>query len=98
MRTSDYPAPSYAGLVWAANGRLWLSQPGKGTVYFEDSPDGLNELRTALLACGDARRPLGPARVSGSNLTLPAPPKKPSKRLGVRGRPKLDLADLWGED
>lgn len=100
MRSSDYPPPGYAGLAWYANGRLWLARAGETARYFEDTPDGLNELRTALLACAPARVPVGPAKFSGSNLTdLVSKPKlpKPFKRLTAKGRPKLDAEDLWGE-
>jgi hypothetical protein len=97
MRASDYPLPSYAASVWSARGKFFLSRAGRGTVYFEDSPDGLAELRVALLACADQRVPLGPAARSGSNLQG-ADAAKARVKVNARGRPKLDTADLWGEE
>jgi hypothetical protein len=99
MRASDYPLPSYAFSCWYARGRLFLARPGRGTVYFEDSPDGLNELRMALLGASEAAAPLGFGRLepgaARSNLPAEAAPRA---RFTVRGKPKLAEGDLWGED
>jgi hypothetical protein len=97
MRQSDYPLPSYAASVWSARGKFFLARNGKGTFYFEDSPDGLAELRVALLACADQRVPLGPAAHSGSNLQG-AEASKARVKLTARGRPKLAAEDLWSGD
>ena len=100
MRQSDYPLPSYAASIWHARGKFFLSRSGKGTFYFEDTPDGLNALRVALLVASERGVPCGLAAVSGSNLSpansSPASGKA-SKRLTAKGKPKLDEGDLWGE-
>jgi len=99
MRASDYPLPSYAFSCWYARGRLFLARPGKGVVYFDDTPDGLNELRMALLCASEASAPLGFGRLEPgavrSNLPLAETPRV---KLTVKGKPKLAEGDLWGEE
>lgn len=100
MRPSDYPPPSYAAYAWFANGRYWLARrtrQGPQTLYFDDTPDGWNELREALRGASDARVPLGPARTSGSNLSVPSAASPARVRLTHRGKAKLDEGDLWEE-
>ncbi len=100
MRPSDYPPPSYAAYAWFANGRYWLARrtrQGPQTLYFDDTPDGLNEFREALRGVGDARVPLGPARTSGSNLSV-VEASTARVRLTHRGKAKLDEEDLWADD
>jgi len=92
MRQSDYPLPGYAASCWYARGKFFLARCGKGTVYFEDTPDGLAELRIALLACGDQRLLVGGAR-EGAAVTALSPARV---KVGVSGRPKLAEEDLWG--
>ncbi len=89
-RASDYPPPSYAGYVWAANGKFWLASAGRGTASFEDTPDGLNALRNALLALSV------PQLTGGSNLPSKEVDKFASaRRFDVRGKPKLSEGDFW---
>jgi hypothetical protein len=102
MRQSDYPLPSYAFSCWYARGNFYISRPGKGTFYFPDSPDGLNELRMALLTASDATAPLGFGRLtSGAG---PGSPERSNLEAGrarvsltVKGKAKLSEWDLWGD-
>jgi hypothetical protein len=96
MRQTDYPLPSYAFSCWHARGKFFLARPGKGTVYFEDTPDGLNELRMALLGASEAAAPLGFGRLEpgAARSNLPAE-TAPRARFTAKGRPKLTEDDLW---
>lgn len=97
MRQSDYPLPGYAASCWHARGKFFLARCGKGTVYFEDTPDGLAELRVALLACGDQRALLGGAREEAREAREARAALQPARvKVGVSGRPKLTENDLWG--
>jgi len=62
MRVNDYPPPSYAGYVWWANRRVWLSDTTHGTRSFEDTPSGLAALRIALLDLADQRQTVAVAQ------------------------------------
>ena len=84
MRPSDYPLPSYAGYCWFARGKFFLARSGHGTVYFEDSPDGLAELRVALLNCADQRELLGVGSGLGSSSNLASMPAR--VRQTVKGK------------
>ena len=95
MRNSDYPLPSYAGYCWFARGKFFLARSGHGTVYFEDTADGLAELRVALLNCADQRELLGVGSVNGSRSNLAARPA--CVRQTAKGKLKLETTDLWGD-
>lgn len=83
MRPNDYPPPSYAGHIWWAQRRIWLATGRGGFRSFEDTPQGLAQLRIALLDLADQRATLSAARDA------------PSVRLDASGKRKLDTGDLW---
>ena len=89
----DYPPPAHAGMIWFAQGRLWLSAGGR-VQSFDSSSAGLASLHVALLALSERGAVLGCAGAAGEVAATPVA-ATPARRFTPRGKEIVVAKDIW---